>query len=120
MSWASPIAIRFPINDGDNTLVGFNVLNWVGLFPDENPILKFWDSDHFRTYPDERGASVSVNIHGLMALRNQPGFPNRHLAVQVTAWLKDRMNSKNTIRRQMAFVAILLYCSCNSRICGVG
>jgi len=80
----------FPINDGDDTLVGFAILNWAGFDVRSEPVLEFWDTDHFRTYLDERGASVSVNIHALAALRSQPGFPHEDLALTVTEWLKER------------------------------
>ena len=40
-----------------------------GFDVSSEPVLRFWDTDHFRTYLDERGASVSVNIHALAALQ---------------------------------------------------
>ncbi len=80
----------FEVNDGDDTLVGFAVLNWAGMSPPDDAILSFWDGDHFRSYVDERTSSVSVNLHGLMALRQQPGFPHRDLALRVTDWLLER------------------------------
>jgi Prenyltransferase and squalene oxidase repeat len=81
----------FPINDGDDTLVGFTVLNWAGSPPSGEPILDFWDGDHFKAYLDERDPSASVNIHGLTALRLQPGFPNRRMAEKATEWLKAQI-----------------------------
>jgi hypothetical protein len=77
----------FRVNDGDDTLVGFAVLNWAGLSPSDEAVLDFWDGDHFLSYKDERHASVSANIHGLIALRSQPGFPHRALAEQLSDWL---------------------------------
>jgi hypothetical protein len=79
------------VNDGDDTAVGFTVLNWAGLLPPDEPLLAFWYGDHFRTYPDERDASVSANVHALMALRSQPGFPHRDLAERMTVWLIERL-----------------------------
>jgi hypothetical protein len=40
---------------------------------------------------DERTSSVSVNLHALLALRLQPGFPHRALAERAAAWLMARM-----------------------------
>lgn len=80
----------FPVNDGDDTIVGFTVLRWAGLEPSDGPVLEFWDGDHFRAYLDERGDSPSVNIHALTALRSQPGFPNRALAEATGKWLMAR------------------------------
>ncbi len=81
----------FMVNDGDDTLVGFAALNWAGLSPDDDAILRFWAGDHFRSYVDERTSSVSVNLHALLALRLQPGFPHRALAERAAAWLMARM-----------------------------
>jgi hypothetical protein len=82
----------FKVNDGDDTLVGYTVLAWAGDPPPAEDILMFWNEDHFRSYLDERDASLSANIHGLTALRSQPGFPYRHLAEKLTGWLVERMN----------------------------
>ena len=79
----------FRVNDGDDTLVGFTVLNWSGLGAPEDAALAFWNESHFRSYLDERTASVSANINGLTALRNQPGFPHRDEAERLAAWLLD-------------------------------
>lgn len=81
----------FPIKDGDHTAVAFAVLNWAGLAPSEEPLLAFWNHDHLLTYPDERDASISANIHGLSALRSQPGFPHRQQAERLTDWLTGQM-----------------------------
>lgn len=83
----------FPVNDGDDIAVGFILLQWGGYRVDIQPMLDLWDSDHFCSYPNERGDSVSVNIHALVALRNQPGFPHREKAKLVTRWLVDHMQS---------------------------
>jgi hypothetical protein len=84
----------FRVNDGDDTLVGYTVLAWAGDPPPADDILMFWNENHFRSYLDERDASVSANIHGLTALRSQPGFPYRHLAEKLTGWLVDHMNGE--------------------------
>jgi len=81
----------FPISDSDHTLVGFTVLNWAGWTPSDESLLAFWDHDHFLTYLDERNASISVNVHGLTALRSQPSFPHRELAIRLTEWLAAQM-----------------------------
>jgi REP element-mobilizing transposase RayT len=81
----------FPVNDGDDTLVGYTVLAWAGAAPPEEPLINFWNGTHFRSYMDERSASVSANIHGLTALRMHPGFPRRDLAEALTAWLVAHM-----------------------------
>lgn len=80
---------HFRVNDGDDTLVGFTVLNWAGVAPPEDAALNFWNHTHFLSYLDERSASVSANIHGLTALRSQPGFPHRDKAERLAAWLLD-------------------------------
>lgn len=82
----------FPLNDGDDTLTGFAVLCWAGVPPpNDEPVLGFFDHDRFLTYMDERHTSISANIHGLSALREQPGFPHRDLAEKVSVWLKAQM-----------------------------
>ena len=79
----------FPVNDGDDTLVGFTVLTWAGVAPPEDAALAFWNNTHFLSYLDERSSSVSANIHGLTALRTQPGFPHRDKAERLAAWLLE-------------------------------
>ena len=81
----------FPTNDGDDTAVGFTVLNWAGLRPSDEPLLAFWQEDHFLTYLDERSPSVSANLHALTALRSQPDFPHEGLARQLSEWLVKQM-----------------------------
>jgi hypothetical protein len=77
----------FLVTDGDDTLVGYTVLQWAGLAVSADPVLAFSNDSHFLAYTDERGASPSVNIHALSALRAEPGFPHRQLARQVSDWL---------------------------------
>jgi len=77
----------FPVNDGDDTLLGYTSLHWAGFSVSEEPVLAFSNNSHFLAYTDERGASPSVNIHALSALRAQPGIPHRQLARQVSDWL---------------------------------
>ena len=81
----------FSVNDGDDTLVGFTVLNWAGYQPDEAPVLRFWNGGHFKSYLDERNASITVNIHGLHALRSQPDFLHRDKAHQITNLLRAEL-----------------------------
>ena len=83
-------ADEFEVNDGDDTLVGFDVLTWAGLSPSDEVLLAFWHGDHFSSYVDERTSSVSVNLHALATLRSQLGFPHRNLARRVTEWLLAR------------------------------
>ena len=85
----------FHVNDGDDTLVGYSVLNWAGFQPDEAPVLRFWKDGHFKSYLDERNASITVNIHGLQALRSQPGFLHQDKARQITLLLHDELMSSN-------------------------
>lgn len=85
----------FDVNDGDDTLVGSTVLHWAGFQPDPAPVLRFWADDHFKSYLDERNASVTVNIHGLHALRAQPDFPQRDKAQRVTRWLREQIVNGN-------------------------
>lgn len=87
----------FEVNDGDDTLVGFATLNWAGFSPSEEAILSFWDTNHFRSYVDERTSSVSVNLHALTALRTQPGFPHRDLAQSVTKWLAENTTPRDLL-----------------------
>jgi hypothetical protein len=71
--------------------VGLTVLLWGGYPMDDTPLIALWDKDHFRSYLDERSASISVNLHALTALRMQPGFPHRDKAEVLTGWLIDQM-----------------------------
>lgn len=84
----------FPINDGDETIVGFEVLNWAGIYVPDAPVLSFWHEDHFLTYLDERGSSVSLNVHALSALRSQPHFPHAELARKISGWLVSHMDGQ--------------------------
>lgn len=81
----------FDVNDGDDTLLGFAILQWAGLAVDDAPVLNFWSQDHFRSYLDESDASISANIHGLEALRLQHDQPNRDHAETLTRWLQAQM-----------------------------
>lgn len=93
----------FAVNDGDDTLVGYAVLSWAGLAPDEDAMLAFWNGDHFCSYPDERDPSVSANLHGLTALRAQPGFPRRDLAEKLMGWLLKRIAPGTVIQDKWHF-----------------
>lgn len=93
----------FAVNDGDDTTVGYAVLSWAGLPPDEEALLGFWCEDHFCSYPDERDPSVSANLHGLTALRAQLGFPHRDLAERVTGWLLARITPGEMIHDKWHF-----------------
>ncbi|MBN1119660.1 MAG: hypothetical protein JXJ17_01155 [Anaerolineae bacterium] len=81
----------FFVNDADDTLVGFAVLNWAGCDPSDEAVMDFWDGDHFAGYKGERGASASVNIHALTALRSQPGCPHHNLIDPLVGWLRAQM-----------------------------
>jgi halimadienyl-diphosphate synthase len=81
----------FALNDGDCTAIGYAVFNWASMSPSDEPLLSFWNGDHFRTYHDERGASISANLHALAALRTEPDFRHRQLAEQLTGWLASQM-----------------------------
>ncbi len=83
---------QFAVNDGDDTTVGFALLAWAGIPVSDKPLLDFWNGEYFRSYMDERNPSVSANIHALTALRMQPGWPHRDLAVRVTDWLVDAID----------------------------
>lgn len=96
-SWdASPQGLSysaaFQVNDGDDTSMGYAVLRWGGLRPTVEPLLSFWDTDHFRTYHDERTASLSVNMHALLALRQDlQRREHKRLAVVTTEWLRREL-----------------------------
>jgi halimadienyl-diphosphate synthase len=77
----------FPVNDGDDTLLGYRVLMEAGFRPDEAVVRRFWDGERFCAYPDERGASTSVNVHGLAALHASKGEPPTHMIEQATDWV---------------------------------
>lgn len=81
----------FLLNDGDCTSLGFAVLSWANRNPADDPLLSFWNGEYFYTYLDERGHSLSANIHALTALRIQPGFPHRAIATQLTKWLRSQI-----------------------------
>jgi hypothetical protein len=83
----------FPINDGDITSVGYSVLRWGGYEPSDEPLLALWSKNCTKTYPNERGVSISTNIHLLSALRSQPGHPRLDYMHRVTDWLKDQTRS---------------------------
>lgn len=92
LSWSQV----FPVNDSDNTATGYTVLRWAGLKPSEEPLLKFWDSDYFFTYVDERSPSVSANVHALMALRHHlTSYEHKQLAIRVTEWLRAQFDRHN-------------------------
>jgi len=80
----------FPINDGDDTSVGYQVLRRAGLNPTDSPLYDFWDKDHFRSYLDERTASVTANIHAMSALRQDVGkhAKSKEMAILTTEWLR--------------------------------
>lgn len=92
LSWSQ----GFPVNDSDNTATGYTVLRWAGLKPSEKPLLKFWDSEYFFTYVDERSPSVSANVHALMALRyHLTSYEHKDLAIRVTEWLRAQFDRHN-------------------------
>ncbi len=80
----------FPINDGDDTSVGYQVLRKAGLNPTYSPLHDFWDKDHFRSYLDERTPSVTANIHAMSALRQDvTSYPkSKQMAILTTEWLR--------------------------------
>jgi hypothetical protein len=83
----------FPVNDGDDTWLGYAVLEWAGRTPDsDQPGLDFWDpKGYFRGFCEEPARINSVNLHALIALRAQAGFPHRELAAQTADFLIERM-----------------------------
>jgi hypothetical protein len=88
----------FPVNDSDNTATGYAVLRWAGYKPCDQPLLKFWDTNYFFTYLDERTPSVSANVHALMALRhNLASYEHKQLAIRVTQWLRDQFERHNQL-----------------------
>lgn len=100
LSWSR----AFPLNDSDNTATGYTVLHWAGLKPSEKPLLKFWDSNYFFTYLDERTPSVSANVHALTALRhNLSSFEHKQLAIRVTEWLREQLNLHNQFNDKWHF-----------------
>jgi REP element-mobilizing transposase RayT len=83
----------FRVNDGDDTVVGYAVLDWAGQPPDTDVLLRYWNGSHFLSYLDERSASVSANLHAITALRLQPGFPHKDIARQATRWVVSHMRT---------------------------
>lgn len=87
----------FRVQDGDHPAVAYKVLRWAGLNPSDEPLLKFWkeETSHYMTYLDERVASLSTMVHGLTAFRDNPhNRVHRHIAEQMTAWLRERLKSE--------------------------
>lgn len=85
-------SIAFRVSDGDDTSMGYAVLRRGGLRPTVEPVLSFWDTDHFRTYQDERTYSLSVNMHALLALRQDlQRREHKQLAVATTEWLRREL-----------------------------
>lgn len=80
-------ASTMPVNDGDDTFLGYAVLDWAGQTPaSDAPALAFWDDGgYFRSFNEEPARIPSVNFHALIALRRQPGFPHREKAERVAA-----------------------------------
>lgn len=96
-SWLLPpkgfsSSAAFPVADGDDTSVAYDLFRWVGLTPSPEPLLAFWDTNHFRTYRKERTASVTVNLHMLSALRYPHQNMFTELAALVIEWLRPQLH----------------------------
>ena len=85
-----PYSQMFPMNDGDISAVGYTVLKWAGYPVSDEGLLALWSNNCTKNYPNERGASVSTNIHLLTALRFAPHHVRNHYADRVIAWLKEQ------------------------------
>ncbi|MGF1506743.1 MAG: hypothetical protein GYB64_16115 [Chloroflexi bacterium] len=86
----------FPVNDGDDTLVGYRLLRQSGRKPDPAIIEQFWQGDHFCAYTNERGSSNSVNVHALEALFNEGGEPDPK-ATSTLRWLQSQLNDDDLL-----------------------
>lgn len=88
-------AAVIPVNDGDDTFLGYAVLDWAGLTPhSDHPALQFWDAEgYFRSFNEEPARIPSVNLHALIALRRQPGFPHHDKAERVADWLIGQLDA---------------------------
>ncbi|MEM7118953.1 MAG: hypothetical protein AAF614_41430 [Chloroflexota bacterium] len=98
----------FNVADGDDTTIGYDVLRWAGYRPCPKPLLAFWETNHFRTYLDERTKSVTVNLHALSALKhdlqNIPEFT--HYAEQTAGWLQPQLKSSDCCRDKWHYSSV--------------
>lgn len=91
----------FPIPDGDDTAVGYQVLAQAGENPADAPLLRFWDETqrHFFTYKDERTMSLSAVVHAVGAFRQRAENRNHdRIAGLLMDWIKAEMDSQGELR----------------------
>jgi halimadienyl-diphosphate synthase len=67
------LSADYPIPDGDDTSVTYEILARAGYDVDIEAVLSFEEEAYFRTYSLEANSSLSVNVHALGALR-QAGY----------------------------------------------
>lgn len=72
---------EYTLTDGDDTMVGYEVLSKVGRKPDFQSVLNYEEESWFRCYHLETERSIDVNIHVLGALR-QAGVEPNHPTVE--------------------------------------
>lgn len=101
--WQTPpvglsYSLSFPLNDGDGTTMGHHVLRWGGMDLPPAILRRFWNGEHFITYPQERNTSLSANVHALTALRYHVDEPEyAQLGNQTTAWLRGQMDADGAL-----------------------
>jgi len=97
-SWKPGFGVGFSaeytIQDGDDTVVTYELLKKFGYPTDIEAVLTFEEEKYFRCYDLEVGISTSVNIHALMAL-HAFGYDLSHPTVQkIFAFLEtEKLNT---------------------------
>jgi len=71
----------YTLTDGDDTMVGYEVLSKFGQNVDIESVLNYEEENWFRCYYLETHHSIDVNIHALGALK-QAGFQSNHPTVK--------------------------------------
>jgi halimadienyl-diphosphate synthase len=85
----------FPVRDGDDIAMGYSVLRRAGYDISDAPLLACWNGRALESYPGERVNAVSVNIHALYAVKENPhrGAVHDQMVAQILAWLHDQFQS---------------------------
>ena len=85
----------YTLTDGDNTMVGYEVLSKFGRNVDIETVFNYEEENWFRCYHLETNPSIDVNIHALGALR-QAGIESNHLSVRkALSFIKKSRSPKN-------------------------
>jgi halimadienyl-diphosphate synthase len=72
---------NFSLTDGDDTIVGYELLSKFGRSPELAGVLYYEEDQWFRCYKYEANPSTDINIHSLGALK-QAGYPKMHPSIQ--------------------------------------